>query len=49
METIYAREAKIHHTVLERLLAIGDNIILTGNNRKPKVGIYSFLIRAWMG
>jgi selenocysteine lyase/cysteine desulfurase len=49
VDTIYARESRIHHIVMSRLLALGDAIILSGNNRKPKVGIYSFLVRAWVG
>lgn len=34
---------------MKRFLSLGENIFLLGNNNKPKVGIYSFLIRAKVG
>ena len=34
---------------MKRLMALGDKLFLLGNNKKAKVGIYSFLIRARVG
>ena len=42
-------ESRIHKVVMKRMLALGEHLLLSGNNRKPKVGIYSFLVRAWVG
>jgi hypothetical protein len=34
---------------MQRFQALGDKILLIGNNTLPKVSIYSFLIRAHVG
>jgi selenocysteine lyase/cysteine desulfurase len=34
---------------MHRFQALGDKILLIGNNTLPKVSIYSFLIRAHVG
>ena len=47
-QTIMEREEAINQKFIERVFKI-DNIVLLGNNRKPKVCIYAFLIKSKYG
>jgi selenocysteine lyase/cysteine desulfurase len=46
---IHDQEANICKQAMTRFKALGDKILLIGNNTLPKVCIFSFLIRAHVG
>lgn len=43
---VLERERRVHEMAMKRFLALGQKLLLIGNNTLPKVCIYSFLIRA---